>query len=783
MFALKEQDARTAPYARELHPGMGQAVAERTILRKVTGDDGATRYETWAEVAKRVSIGNALLCPKMDDFHDEQEPLERHLANATILMSGRHLQHGDETQPSRNAEVFTNCATAATSFLLFQLLLNGSGVGRCYNDELMLTNWNYAPNLRVVLDTTHADFDWSQDESLRDAQHKYAGDKVVWHEVADTREGWAKAVELWEVMAYQKVYVAHTLVLDFSKVRPKGSPIKGMQDRPSSGPKPLMNALMKCASIKGAGMTPWRQAMYVDHYLAECVLVGGARRAARMSMKHWGDKDILEFIRVKRPIEYQGLTMQEVLAKRAASPFAPFSFLWSSNNSVAVDAEFWAGLHEFEADFRTKGLSRNAKRAWRVLNAICEAAYGDGTGEPGLINVDKLAQNDTGWEAIAGGDFVGSHKYQVEDETRLLLARLAKIAKTMRHYHTTNPCGEISLSVLGAYCCIADVVPFHADTLDEAEEAFRVATRALIRVNLMDCLYAPEVKRTNRIGVGMTGVHEFAWKFFKVGFRDLIDPDWMAHTSNQGLPIPFERYSNGARAAEFWATIRRFSNAVKDEAARYAKELGVVECHTSVTIKPAGTTSKLFGLTEGWHLPALAWYMRWVQFRSDDPLVETYRKAGYQVRELKTYSGTTIVGFPTQPAIGSLGMGDALVTANDATPEEQYQWLHLGEAYWLGAEKSNQISYTLKYNPNETSYEAFRSMLIKHQSQIRCCSVLPITDSSAYEYLPEEAITKAKYEELIHAVVNSHQTEDIAFEHIDCDAGGCPIDFNTEDKI
>ena len=38
---------------------------------------------------------------------------------------------------------------------------------------------------------------------------------------------------------------------------------------------------------------------------------------------------------------------------------------------------------------------------------------------------------------------------------------------------------------------------------------------------------------------------------------------------------------------------------------------------TVTTVKPAGTTSKLFGLTEGAHLPARRQYLRWVQFQGD----------------------------------------------------------------------------------------------------------------------------------------------------------------------
>jgi hypothetical protein len=50
-----------------------------------------------------------------------------------------------------------------------------------------------------------------------------------------------------------------------------------------------------------------------------------------------------------------------------------------------------------------------------------------------------------------------------------------------------------------------------------------------------------------------------------------------------------------------------------------------------------------------------------------------YEELGYPVKKLQVYAGTTIVGFPTRPEICRLGMGDKLVTAAEATPEEQFQ--------------------------------------------------------------------------------------------------------------
>lgn len=167
--------------------------------------------------------------------------------------------------------------------------------------------------------------------------------------------------------------------------------------------------------------------------------------------------------------------------------------------------------------------------------------------------------------------------------------------------------------------------------------------------------------------------------------------------------------------------------------------------------QPSGSVSKLFGLTEGWHVPAMAFYMRWVQFRSDDPQLQAYRDNGYPVRDLQSYAGHTIVGFPTAPTIASMeDIEDHLVLAGDASMEDQFEWLRLGEQFWLEGhdvqsyragmktlpDYGNQISYTLKYKPEVTGFDLFKQMLLDQQSTVRCCSVMPQEDGSSYEYLP-----------------------------------------------
>lgn len=707
---------------RTLTPGMGEAVARRTILR--TKKNGSV--ETWGDVARRVAVGNSLLLPKKfaQERKKEEEVLFKHLANGSMLLSGRHLQHGDETQPTRNEEVFTNCSTSSSSYILFYLLLNGSGVGRAYDDDMIVTNWDNMPIVHCIIDDTHPDFEWGIDESVRDAKHKYID--AIWYEVPDSREGWASAIEKLEIMAFEKKYKNATLILDFSKVRGKGQPIGGMQNRPASGPKPLMNAISKVATVKNAGMSPWKQAMFIDHYLAECVLVGGARRAARIATKVWTDSEIFDFIEIKRG-----------------------GFLWSANNSVAVDDKFW---------------KQKTKHSQRVLQAILKASYYDGTGEPGFINQHRLVQNDENYDGYLDGRYAESKKYHSLKGTEKMLSLIAKRASSKYYTQITNPCGEISLNMLGGYCVIGDVVPYFAPNDDMAEEAFRATTRALIRVNTMDSLYNKEVKRTNRIGVSMTGLHEYAWNRFGYGFRDLIDEE---------------------KSKDFWLTLSRFKRAVVDEAASYSKHLGVVTPHTNTTIKPAGTTSKLFGLTEGAHLPSMREYIRWVQFRNDDPLVKKYKRMHYPTKELKSYSGTTVVGFPTQPEICKLGMDGALVTAAEATPEEQYTWLMLLEKHWIQGvdehgvplpDTGNQVSYTLKYDPKKVSFEHYTKMVLKYQSQVKCCSVMPQTDATAYEYQPEMPVTTSEFMKVSQEIQQDEDLkEDIDLETLKCASGACPI--------
>ena len=351
---------------------------------------------------------------------------------------------------------------------------------------------------------------------------------------------------------------------------------------------------------------------------------------------------------------------------------------------------------------------------------------------------------------------IESKKYKLSPDAKDYYEALNKQVNQAKYKYLVNPCGEITLRASGGYCIISDLVPFHCDTLEEVLETARLAARFLIRVNTMDSLYGDETKRTNRIGVCITGIHEFAYKFFGLGFREILNPDWNKY---------------------FWQFIDKLRQHVEDSANEYADELGVVRPHTYTSMKPSGSVSKLFALTEGAHLPSMIAYMRWVQFQNGDHLIAKYQDKGYPTHPCKNYPNMTRVGFPTVPAITKLGMGSSLVIASDATPEEQYQYLMLLEKHWLG-EGNNQISYTLKFDKSKVSQQDFEDMVFKYQSQIRCCSVMPTVSEdelkSRYEYLPEEAITESELLNIISQINDPDMEQVLDPQTLQC-SGACPL--------
>jgi hypothetical protein len=53
---------------------------------------------------------------------------------------------------------------------------------------------------------------------------------------------------------------------------------------------------------------------------------------------------------------------------------------------------------------------------------------------------------------------------------------------------------------------------------------------------------------------------------------------------------------------------------------------------------------------------------------------------------------------------------------------------------------------------------------------------MPQEEKSSYEYLPEQPVTKAEYEDTINKIKKVLE-EDVDLVHVDCAGGACPIEF------
>ncbi|AHJ86415.1 ribonucleotide reductase [Mycobacterium phage 40AC] len=336
----------------------GKLVFDRTYSR--TKPDGSK--ESWPETVERVVAGNLALVPERYHLPDEREQLVRLISEFKLLPAGRHLW----ASGVRNAQHLFNCWVAGWTdtpsdhfAFTFLRLMEGGGVGANYSNRFLahLPKVKQELYVHIVCDPEHPDYEAMKAAGILSTE--YDPDWVGAFEVEDSREGWAAALTDLidthyrdEVSHFQRVY-------DVSRVRPAGAKLKTFGGT-ASGPEPFAQMLIKVCEIfselvHDQDYLDGISAMMVDHAIASCVVAGGVRRSARMSMMHWGDAQIGEFINIK----------------------ATSGEHWTTNISVEVDDLFWDVVKHPER--YTVGMRDQAQQVFELL---AEGAVRNG--EPGM---------------------------------------------------------------------------------------------------------------------------------------------------------------------------------------------------------------------------------------------------------------------------------------------------------------------------------------------------------------------------------------------------------------
>ena len=342
---------------------VGEDVFRRTYSRiKPDGE-----RECWAETVQRVVNGNCSFVDKQYIDRNEPEKLFDLIYNFKLLPGGRHLW----VTGIKSRQFVSNCFAAfwSDSFAdhftyTFERLMEGGGVGANYSN-LFLKKYKTIQNkvnLHILCSPEHNDYDLVADYLSKE----YSSDWCGSHAIADSREGWSKALDMLLRAFYGEPtgydFPGDDIVFDVTHVRPKGAKIRQFGGT-ATGPIALIRLLVGVAKLMNAanGTKPDSLlCMAIDHALAECVIAGNVRRSARLAMKHWKDEDIYDFINCKEDS----------------------SSHWTANISVALDKHFF------------KAYRRKEPEAIKLMDAVVKGCLLNG--EPGIYNLTKSKEGEVG---------------------------------------------------------------------------------------------------------------------------------------------------------------------------------------------------------------------------------------------------------------------------------------------------------------------------------------------------------------------------------------------------
>jgi ribonucleoside-diphosphate reductase alpha chain len=293
------------------------------------------RRETWEEQVERVFNMHRVKFSKFldnDYFTDAFQRAKKHVLNKTVLGSQRALQFGGPSILNKNTRIYNCAVTYIDRPKAFQetmfVLLCGSGVGF----SVQYKHVNNLPTITSVCD----------DEKNQ-----------VTFVVPDTIEGWADSIGVLMSSYFSKnqpfpEYYGKNVVFDFSKVRPKGSPISFTNGK-APGPDGLKASLEKIRTVLNKAvkssdrLTPIQVYDIVMH-TSDAVLSGGVRRSATICIFSDNDNEMLTAKTgdwyIQNP--QRGRSNNSVLLLRDQTTFKRFSEIMDSVKQFGEPGFIWA---------------------------------------------------------------------------------------------------------------------------------------------------------------------------------------------------------------------------------------------------------------------------------------------------------------------------------------------------------------------------------------------------------------------------------------------------------
>ncbi len=401
---------------------LGEFVYLRTYARWIETEK---RRETWVETVYRyISFMKENLGDKLTE--EEYIEIQEAILKQDVMPSMRLMQFAGE--PARRCNTCAyNCTYIAPTSLtdlseIMYLSMQGCGVGFSVESQ----NVEQLPQIQ-----------------------KQKKKKLPLYTVVDSKEGWCDAL----TAGLKAWFSGYDIEFNYSQIRPAGSRLKTMGGK-ASGPEPL-NSLLDFARDKII-YRQGRRLRSIDVHdiickIGECVVSGGVRRTAMISLSDLDDSDLRD---AKKGQFY------------LTEPFRSIA-----NNSAV---------------YETQPSSHELMDEWVALMK-------SGSGERGIFNRGSLG-NTLPKRRLS---YFKKHGFLNEDGT-------------VQGSLGTNPCGEIILQSK-QFCNLSEVIARADDTYEKLIYKTRIATiigtyqSSLTKFNYISKDWQKHCREERLLGVSVTG--------------------------------------------------------------------------------------------------------------------------------------------------------------------------------------------------------------------------------------------------------------------------------------
>jgi ribonucleoside-triphosphate reductase len=265
-----------------------------------------------------------------------------------------------------------------------------------------------------------------------------------------------------------------------------------------------------------------------------------------------------------------------------------------------------------------------------------------------------------------------------------------------------NPCGEQFLES-GEFCTLGDIYINRHTDLDDFKRTAKFAFLYAKTVTLLPTRF-PEsnaiMQRNRRIGLSTSGIADF---------YDEHGPSKLREWQDEG-----------------YKTVREYDKT-------YSEWLCVRESVKVCTVKPAGTTATIVGVSPGvhWSLGG-EFFLRAFRMRKDDPVLASLERAGYTIEnDVTDPDRTRVVYFPiksiSKRSDREVSMWEKALLAVDS------------QRYW----SDNAVSVTVSFDP-ETEGSQVAALLHSIEGKLKTISLLP-RSKDTYPQMPYTQITEEEY--------------------------------------